>query len=176
MNGWGAYCTFYFQGQSARTSTAYIYLSSTPPTPPTPPTPYYGTMSGTAYEGGAGYAIYLQNGTQVFVDSWNCNVEGQFYDGCSAIVYYTDYPSDANIYRADIYGNQGLIIPDDDQGGWAGSSTVTCPYCGAEVASAYEDCPYCGHNLWGNDGYVPDWMVDDGYDPYADDGYALDWD
>ena len=69
-------------------------------------------MNGTAYEGGAGYAIYLENGTEVFVDSWICNVEGQFYDGCSAVVYYNDYPSNQNIYRVDIYGNQGLIIPD----------------------------------------------------------------
>ena len=37
-------------------------------------------------------------------------MEGQFYDGCSAVVYYTDYPSSENIYRVDIYGNQGLII------------------------------------------------------------------
>ena len=113
MNGWGAYCSFYFQGQTARTSTAYIYISSDPqPTPPTP-TPTYGSMSGTAYSGGGGYAINLQNGTQVFVDSWNCNIEGQFYDGCSAIVYYVDYPSTANVYRADIWGNQGLL-PDPD--------------------------------------------------------------
>ena len=106
MNGWGAYCTFYYQGQTARTSTAYIYVSN-----PTPQ-PVSGSMNGTAYEGGAGYAIYLENGTEVFVDSWICNVEGQFYDGCSAVVYYNDYPSNQNIYRVDIYGNQGLIIPD----------------------------------------------------------------
>ena len=79
-------------------------------------------MSGTAHEGGGGFAIYLQNGTEVFVDSWNCNVEGQFYDGCSAIVYYTDYPSTANVYRADIFGNMGLIIPEEEKGGWAGSN------------------------------------------------------
>ena len=109
MNGWGAYRTFYFQGQTARTSTAYIYVSGNPPTPPTPPQPGYGSMSGTAYEGGGGYAIYLQNGTQVYVDSWKCNVEGQYYDGCSAIVYYTDYPSSDNIYQADLYGNMGLL-------------------------------------------------------------------
>ena len=111
MNGWGAYCTFYYQGQTARTSTAYIYVTSKP-TPTPAPQPSYGSMSGTAHEGGGGYAINLQNGTEVFVDSWNCNVEGQFYDGCSAVVYYTDYPSNKNIYRADIFGNQGLIIPD----------------------------------------------------------------
>ena len=141
MNGWGAYCTFYYKGQTARTSTAYMYVSEPQPAPtPAPrPQPVYGSMSGTAYEGGGGFAIYLQNGTEVFVDSWNCNVEGQFYDGCSAVVYYTDYPSAANIYRVDIFGNMGLIVPDgafdgystglivpdgaiEDQGGWAGSN------------------------------------------------------
>jgi hypothetical protein len=90
-------------------------------------------MSGTAYEGGGGYAIDLENGDQVYVDAWKCSVEGQFYDGCGAVVYYNDYPSSDNIYSATLFGNQGLIIPDDDeqpyatgfgfgdQGGWAGS-------------------------------------------------------
>ena len=70
-------------------------------------------MSGTAYDGGGGYAIDLDNGDQVYVDSSICNVEGQFYDGCSALVYYTDYPSSENIYSVDIYGSQGFNPPDD---------------------------------------------------------------
>ena len=123
MNGWGAYCTFYFQGQTARTSTAYIYVSGNPPTPPAPPTPGYGSMSGSAYEAGGGFSINLQNGTQVYVDGWKCNVEGQFYDGCSAIVYYTDYPSSSSIYQVDIYGNQGLLPdPVPTQGSMSGSA------------------------------------------------------
>jgi hypothetical protein len=102
----------------------------------------------------------------VFVDSWNCNVEGQFYDGCSAVVYYMDYPSTANVYRADIFGNMGLIIPDEDQGGWAGSNyydddwdysddavydpvgdehnRVTCPLCGNHFSPGLDECPVCG--------------------------------
>ena len=76
-----------------------------------PPEPTYGSMSGTAYEGGGGYAIDLQNGDQVYVDAGLCSVEGQFYDGCSAVVYYIDYPSGDNIYQVNIFGNQGLIIP-----------------------------------------------------------------
>jgi hypothetical protein len=125
MNGWGAYCTFYFQGQSATTSTAYIYVSGNPPTPPTPPTPGYGSMSGSAYEAGGGFSINLQNGTQVYVDGWKCSVEGQFYDGCSAIVYYTDYPSSSNIYQVNIFGNQGLLpdpTPVPSQGSMSGSA------------------------------------------------------
>ena len=163
MSGWGVYCTFYFQGQSARTSTAYMFVSN-PPKPTPTPQPYYGSMSGVAYEGGGGYAINLQNGAQVYVDAWICNVEGQFYDGCSAIVYYTDYPSSDNIYAVDIYGNMGLIIPDG--GGWAGSNyyddeptfyddplydpigdehnRVTCPLCGNHFSVGMDSCPVCG--------------------------------
>ena len=115
MDGWGAYCTFYFKGQTARTSTAYICVNSVPPVPPTPT---YGTMSGTASEAGGGYAIDLDNGDQVYVDSGICNIEGQFYDGCSAMVYYVDYPSSDNIYQVDIWGNQGMIIPDEHATGF----------------------------------------------------------
>ena len=200
LNGWGAYCTFRYQGQTGRTSTAYIYLRDDPK-PPTPTTgtsygsvtgwnystvtvycsdignqwiswdnvdmdgdvyngapatvywsksgsdievtwcsitgqspepvgPVKGSMSGSAHEGGGGYAIDLDNGTEVYVDAWKCKVEGSFYDGCSAIVYYYNYPSTDNIYSAEIYGNMGLLLPDDwdygdqddgDNGGWAGS-------------------------------------------------------
>ena len=160
MNGWGAYCTFYYKGQTARTSTAYIYVSDNPPVPPTPQ-PSYGSMSGTAYEGGAGYAIRLQNGTEVFVDSWNCNVEGQFYDGCSAIVYYTDYPSTANVYRADIFGNMGLIVPDDYQGGWAGSNY----YENEPIYIIDDQGGWAGSNYYENE---PDYYDDPLYDPIGD--------
>ena len=196
MSGWGAYCTFFYKGQTARTSTAYLYVSPTPRPAPTPqpqeggvyygsvsdwnystvsvnldgstivalpwdicnlsgeiyygapataywqgtttkglnftycliegsqpgPDPTPGSMSGYAHEGGGGFAIDLANGSQVFVDSWNCKVEGQFYDGCSAIVYYYGSPTSDNIYLAEIYGNMGLIVPtEEDQGGWAGA-------------------------------------------------------
>lgn len=187
VGGWGAYCTFYYQGQTARTSTAYVYVSASPTPTPQPasgtsygsvfdikysyvtiwldegfsvlaewdkvevngdiysgapatvywsgskdnvtycviqgsqptPKPTYGSMSGYAHEGGGGFAIDLANGVQVYVDSWKCSVKGNFYDGCSCNVYYTDYPSSENIYQVDIFGDMGLIIP--DQGGWAGS-------------------------------------------------------
>ena len=42
MNRWGVYCTFYYNNQTARTSTAYINMISDPtpsPKPTTPPTP-----------------------------------------------------------------------------------------------------------------------------------------
>lgn len=72
------------------------------------PQPIYGSMSGSAYEGGGGYAINLADGTQVFIDAWKCNVSGQFYDGASCTVYYTYIPDEANIYQVDIYGSANV--------------------------------------------------------------------
>ena len=224
MSGWGAYCTFYYNGQTARTSTAYInitnkgqpapsqdvygsasgkayhdtaytvyiilqngvdahvnasicnlvygtledgcsctvyyvahpngtydiysvdiYGSYSPYTPSTPtPQATYGSMSGKAYSGGGGYAINLSNGTQVYADAYLCNVSGYFYEGADCTVYYVAYSTGGyDIYSVDIYGDS---IPEG--GGWAGSSTVTCPNCGMEVQSAYEYCPYCNYHLW----------------------------
>ena len=88
----------------------YVYISGAK----TPVTPTYGSMSGTAYEGGGGFAINLANGTQVYVDSWKCNVSGYFYDGASCVVYYENSPSASNIYSVDIYGaNRRPTIPED---------------------------------------------------------------
>lgn len=156
----GASCTVYYTDYPSE-STVYqidVYGYN--------PQPVYGSMNGTAYSGGGGYAINLTNGTQVYVDAWKCSVTGNFYEGAGCVVEYTDYPSSENIYSVSIYGDMGLrpnpVIDyggtydytDDysdwpDYGGWAGSSTVTCPNCFSEVASAYENCPYCGFPLWG---------------------------
>ena len=126
----GCSCLVCFYGDYPTNDNVYevdVYGSDPQPDPPEPPEPVPGTMGGTAHEGGGGYAIDLDNGSQVYVDSWKCSVEGEFYDGCSAVVYYYDYPSSDNIYSVDIYGSMGLIVPDDDdnddfQGGWAGSN------------------------------------------------------
>ena len=200
MNGWGAYCTFYYNGQTARTSTAYIYVSGQPaPTPSPSPMvgggvsygsvvdwsystitvdfgdsqavlpqsictvsgdlyygapataawqlvsggakeyqwcsiegdqpvgPVYGSMSGTAYDDSMGsVCIFLQNGDTVYISKSICNIYGNIYaagSGSICTVYYTDYPSESNIYSADIYGYDEPPQDDDgDQGGWAGSN------------------------------------------------------
>ena len=173
MSGWGAYCTFYYKGQTARTTTAYLSVSPKQ-NPKAPvgtynatvtswnyssvtlnvegkvtvtvpfglcdidgelvygasatvywdgsnvtychvygniqPQPEYGSMSGTASEGGGGYAINLSNGTQVYVDGWKCSVSGSFYDGAPCVVYYTGYPNSNNIYSVEIYGDEHPIV------------------------------------------------------------------
>ena len=156
----GASCTVYYTDYPSESSVYQIDVYGYNPQP------VYGSMNGTAYSGGGGYAINLTNGTQVYVDAWKCSVTGNFYEGAGCVVEYTDYPSSENIYSVSIYGDMGLrpnpVIDygssydytDDysdwpDYGGWAGSSTVTCPNCFNEVASAYENCPYCGFPLWG---------------------------
>ena len=49
MQGWGAYCTFYYRGQTARTTTAYIYVSKKQPPKPAPTTTFYGTVTDWSY-------------------------------------------------------------------------------------------------------------------------------
>ena len=227
MNNWGAYCTFYYRGQTARTATAFMYISAKAKSAPSgnysgyvldwnyssvtlnvadtvtvtvpqsicviegelsvgasasvywdgqnvtycyikgtgyDPGPTYGSMGGTAHEGGGGFAIDLYDGSQVYVDSWKCNVSGYFYDGASCVVYYQDYPSSDNIYSVDISGADYDMNDTDTQYTYGetyvyelhdaynddGSSydTVTCPNCGREVSMAYDSCPYCGFGLW----------------------------
>ena len=183
MNAWGAYCTFYYRGQTARTSTAYMYVDGSAPAPaPVVPTPSqtgsfsgyvvdysyntvtlylndgggfttevgrdicsvsgnlevgapctayydgigargaiiswvsiqgstapvinYGSMSGTAYHDTA-FTVYvvLQDGSSWHVNAGLVNLTGSIPEyGCGCTVYYTDYPSESNIYRVDIYG------------------------------------------------------------------------
>ena len=201
MDGWGAYCTFYFKGQTARTSTAYICVNSVPPVPPTPT---YGTMSGTASEAGGGYAIDLQNGDQVYVDSNICNIEGKFYDGCSAMVYYTDYPSTDTIYQVDIWGDQGFNPPEPPEptygtmngtaseagGGYAidlengdqvyvdsGICNIEGQfYDGCSAMVYYVDYPSSDNiyqvDIWGNQGMIIPEEHATGFDPPDDEPHA----
>ena len=112
MNGWGAYCTFYSNGQTARTSTAYIYVTSKAPA--TSAMAVYSSTSGTAYHD-TSYTIYiiLANGSAVTVNGSICNVvNGSFEDGDTCTVYYVAYPNGTyDIYSVDIYGTGGLIAP-----------------------------------------------------------------
>ena len=71
-------------------------------------------MSGAAHEGGAGYAIDLQNGMSVFADGWLCSLSGEFYDGASCTVYYTEPVSNESIYRVEIYGSAPSYQPEPE--------------------------------------------------------------
>ena len=120
----GASCTVYYSGYPSE-STVYqidVYGYEQPSS---------GSVNGTAYEGGGGFAINCDNGVQVFADSWLCNVSGTFVDGSRCTVYYNGSLSNANIYQVDIYGSY-------DQGGWAGSNY-------------YDQGGWAGSNYWENE-------------------------
>lgn len=109
MNGWGAFCTFYGNNQTARSNTAYINVSSKPqPTPKPTSQPIIGGMMG-------GYVsdylmstvtIQLDNGDSVQVLKDICYVTvGDLDYGCPCTVYFNGgYPSRDNITSVTIQG------------------------------------------------------------------------
>ena len=101
MSGWGAYCTFYGNGQTARTTTAYFNIS--------PRQPAYGQMDGVVTDAMMStVTIALDNGDTVQLLKDICNVTGgSLQTGCAATVYYRDYPSRDNIYACSIQGSSG---------------------------------------------------------------------
>ena len=107
MSGWGAYCTFSANGQTARSTTAYLSVAAAP----TPyPVPTYQPIAQSI--GGyvsdflmSSVTIYLNNGTSVQVLKDICNVSGVLASGCYCTCYYSgDYPTSGNIYRVDVAG------------------------------------------------------------------------
>ena len=79
MSGWGVYCTFYNGGQTARTNTAYMYVTSQPAAQPksssTPQVYYYGGYYNGGYTtgintyGGGGVAYQQPDGSTTYIYS-----------------------------------------------------------------------------------------------------------
>ena len=111
MNCWGAYCTFYYNGQTARTNTAYLYVQSSPSPTPTPPP--YGSINGTVTDfATSSVTIYLDNGTGVTVSRDICDIDGDVYIGASCDVYYNGSSATwQSIYRVTIHGNHPWVGP-----------------------------------------------------------------
>ena len=107
MNGWGVFCTFSGNGQTARSSTAYITMHSPKPV-------VYNSTTGTYYAPGSdnyAVAVYVPMiGNVIYVAPTMAKVSGAVYDGCPCTVYYTgDVPSggsDGSVYQVDVYGAQ----------------------------------------------------------------------
>ena len=66
MNGWGAYCTFYSGGQTARTGTAYLYVSGSTTSSNTY-SYYYGLDYYTVYNSDGSYTMYFSDGSSLTV-------------------------------------------------------------------------------------------------------------
>ena len=164
MNGWGVYCTFQGKAnQSARTATAYIYtrfdqaqlhnnrqnLEN-----------FYRT-SGYLY----GYWVCPICGSDVWGDycPW-CGFDPDYYYTVITAGYVADNTDELPAYSGfdpEAYTDAEFLM----------TFGMSKDEYYRAIAGYYDD-PY----YYVEDGYVPDWMVEDGYDPYAYyDGYVPDW-
>ena len=91
MDGWGAYCTFYYNGQTARTSTAYLYVYDNPTPVPPAPSPsqdsgvYYGTVMDYSF---STVTVNVPGVTQATVSLSICSIDGDLYYGAPATLYW----------------------------------------------------------------------------------------
>ena len=116
MNCWGAYCTFYYNGQTARTTTAYVYVQGAKPAPTPTPTPTVEkSMSGTVTDYlMSSVTMRLENGTSVQVLKDFCELkDGTDLDyGCTCTVWYKgNTPTADNISYVFIYGTPHVDPP-----------------------------------------------------------------
>ena len=88
MDGWGAYCTFYYRGQTARTTTAYMYVKESKPKPA--PEPKSGYMYGTVYDwDSTTVRARVENGTNSIQVPWSkCQLSGEMVWGADVTVYW----------------------------------------------------------------------------------------
>ena len=114
MNGWGAYCTFYYQGQTVRSSTAYITIdNSQNVTPSVPARGHGGTCYGTVTDwnystvtlnlGADGYATVSRN---------IVTVVGELYSGAPVTAYWSGYTNGSrNFTYCQVSGYQAPVQP-----------------------------------------------------------------
>ena len=116
MNGWGAYCTFYYRGQTARTTTAYIYVKNEP-------IPESGSMSGYVYDIADSIIAVEVPGVDIFkIARSDCTISGEVYVGAPAVVYYNGrHARGVNVTGCTITGKQDT--PEPDSGVYYGTVT-----------------------------------------------------
>ncbi len=106
MNGYGVYCTFYGNNQSARTNTAFLNVCFKPAPAPTPTSPVvYNSIRGTVVDFGmSSVSIQADNGVFVQVLKDICSVpDNDLRVGAPCTLYYTG--TDINVdsvYHVDV--------------------------------------------------------------------------
>ena len=107
MSGWGAYCTFYYEGQTARTSTGYISFAKDNSTPAPA---QGGSASGTVYDWNFGtVSIRLDDGNTTSASWTVCSVSGDIYNGAPATIVWRD--SISNVISCSIHGSEAVNQP-----------------------------------------------------------------
>ena len=96
MNGWGAYCTFYYMGQTARTATAWLYVSARQ-------TPPAGDYDGTVTDySDSSVTIDVENTVTTTISRGICDIDGELYVGAYATLYWDG----RNVTYCHVYGSQ----------------------------------------------------------------------
>lgn len=103
MSGWGAYCTFYYQGQFARTTTAYMYVSAKQ-NKSAPSGTYSGTVTDWNY---GSVTVYVANSVSVTIPYGKCDIDGDLYVGAYASVNWNGY----DVTYCYISGNKHQVGP-----------------------------------------------------------------
>jgi len=103
MSGWGAYCTFYLNDQTAHTSTAYLSVQPAPQPTPVPSGTISGTVSGYSY---STVSINLPGGGSISVNRSICEEDGSIYMGAPCDCYYDYYGGSPVYYYVYIKGRQ----------------------------------------------------------------------
>ena len=115
MNNWGAYCTFFYKGQTARTSTAYMYISAKPQPRPIPSGTYAGTVTDWSYNT---VSVSVEDKVTVPISYSLCDIDGDLYVGASAQVVWdgqriTWCHIDGEHWVGPIYGSMSGTIYSD---------------------------------------------------------------
>ena len=116
MDSWGVYCTFYYKGQTGRTSTAYLYVKkkeSPPPTPTTDPTKETGTLYGTVTDYAFDTVTINVEGVDYFTVPFSiCTITGNLDIGVPASLYYSGrYARGVNVVSCTITGREPAPQP-----------------------------------------------------------------
>ena len=129
MNGWGVYCTFYNNGQTARTNTAYLYVGVRPAATP------QATIAGNAINGTVSdflmstVTILLNNGRTIQVPRDICSVNGTLSVGSACTVYYSgNEPTAKTINYVYITGQTPYYITPDTTFIYNGTGSGTVIY------------------------------------------------
>lgn len=108
MSGWGAYCTFYLNEQTARTSTAYLSVQAAPTPSPSVEGMIGGTVSGYSY---SAVSINLLSGGSITVNRSICEEDGSIYIGASCDCYFNTIGGSTVYYYVYIQGQQQPLGP-----------------------------------------------------------------
>ena len=172
MSGWGVYCTFYNNSQTARTSTAYIYVMVKPAAPAPTANPYstviapgyYSVYQGngtyTEFHGNEGFTTYYPDGSS-YTQLNSGTAELNFGDGSSLVTYgdgtgtYYDNGSWISFDSNGAVISGGIDYDDyypevySSTYGWGTLYSFPCYGCGNIISASTDVCPYCGYHYYG---------------------------